>query len=66
MKDDNDEDDEDEKENEPKPEPINLGRGKRTAVLESKLRVRKSVANKLIYMWINIISYVLCNKYSYK
>lgn len=36
--DDDDEEEDDEKENEPKQEPI-VGRGKRTAVLESKLRV---------------------------
>lgn len=36
--DDEDEEEDDEKENEPKQEPI-VGRGKRTAVLESKLRV---------------------------
>lgn len=35
---DDDEEKDDEKENEPKQEPI-VGRGKRTAVLESKLRV---------------------------
>lgn len=38
VKDEGDEDEEEEKENEPKSEPI-LGRGKRTAVLDSKLRV---------------------------
>jgi len=36
--DDEDEEEDDEKENEPKQEPI-VSRGKRTAVLESKLRV---------------------------
>ena len=40
LKDGEEDDDEEEKENEPVHEPI-LGRGKRTAVLESKLRVRK-------------------------
>lgn len=42
VKDEGDEDDEEEeeKENEPKSEPPILGRGKRTAVLDSKLRVR--------------------------
>lgn len=39
VKQDNDEEEEEEKE-EAKPEPI-MGRGKRTAVLESKLRVNK-------------------------
>lgn len=45
VKDDNEEDEEDEKENEPKPEPI-LGRGKRTAVLDSKLRQDSSAEEK--------------------
>lgn len=45
VKDDNEEDEEDEKENEPKPEPI-MGRGKRTAVLDSKLRQDSSAEEK--------------------
>lgn len=38
LKDGEEDEDEEEKENEPAPTPI-LGRGKRTAVLDSKLRV---------------------------
>lgn len=43
--DDNDEEEDDEKENEPKQEPI-VNRGKRTAVLESKLRMDSSSEEK--------------------
>ncbi|XP_022164066.1 FACT complex subunit spt16 isoform X1 [Myzus persicae] len=43
--DDEDEEEDDEKENEPKQEPI-VGRGKRTAVLESKLRMDSSSEEK--------------------
>lgn len=52
---DNDEDEEedDEKENEPKQEPI-VSRGKRTAVLESKLRVTKFI----IFMYTYFIIYI--------
>ncbi|XP_075220369.1 SPT16 homolog, facilitates chromatin remodeling subunit dre4 [Lycorma delicatula] len=45
VKDEGDEDEEEEKENEPKSQPI-LGRGKRTAVLDSKLRQDSSSEEK--------------------
>lgn len=47
VKQDNEEDEEDEKENEPQPEPL-TGRGRRTAVLESKLRVGSALCWCLI------------------
>lgn len=49
LKDGEEDDEEDEKENEPTPTPI-LGRGKRTAVLDSKLRVTREYPYYVLFV----------------
>jgi hypothetical protein len=48
LKEDDDEEEEDEKENEPETNPELFGRGRRTTVLESKLRVSTGTAAPIL------------------